>query len=602
MSSAPLRVLLVEDDRDDALIILRHLREKPDRFLVEHAVTVDAARQRLRAGGIDVVLLDLNLPDCRGPETVARMREGLTRVPIIVMTGVDDEHVALEAARAGAQDYLVKGQQRGEVLSRTLHYAVERHHAAEELRRYAEMLASSEARFRRLIDELADGIIIVDDDGDVRLVNRAALAMYGRGEEEVIGQPFGFPVVAGETTTIQILRVDAERVIAEMRVAETTWHGRRALLASLRDISAHRRAEALEHRLSAEEEVVRRLKDLDRMKNEFISTVTHELRTPMTPLRSAVEMLLDGTLGPLANAQQQQALEMMDRNIQRLARFATDVLTLARLDAGRYPLQTAPFSLRAVLQPVVELLRADGTDNGDVSLEVDAALTVEADADALAQVVTNLVRNALVHNPPGTRVTVAARVRSDDFVEVAVADDGAGIPEDAQGQLFGRFFQAGREAGPGYRGTGLGLAVCKELVEAQGGALTFESEEGAGTTFRFTLPTVRDRPAPLFGRLAQKAELITADQLEEALRRQRRDGRDALRLGEVLVGMKALSAGAVAELLAAQDVEILACLACGRRFNARRYREGPPPRCPGCDDPLTPAQKGEDVRVESDVR
>jgi signal transduction histidine kinase len=183
---------------------------------------------------IDIVLLDLGLPDSQGLDTFARAYAHAPEVPIIVLTSSDDESLALEAVRKGAQDYLVKGEIDRHTLTLSMRYAIERKHV---------VLRDGEARLRNIIEKNVDGIIIVDGNGIVRFVNPAGEALFGQKAEEFLEQLFGFPVVAGETVEIDIVRSTRERVIAEMRVVETEWRGEKAYLLSLRDITERKRME-----------------------------------------------------------------------------------------------------------------------------------------------------------------------------------------------------------------------------------------------------------------------------------------------------------------------------------------------------------------------
>ena len=250
---------------------------------------------------------------------------------------------------------------------------------------------------------------------------------------------------------------------------------------------AARRSEELQKRLEAEKMVVQQLREIDAAKDQFVETVTHELRTPMAPLRSAIDLFLDGLVGPLT-VKQREILEMMRRNVERLSHFATDILLLSRIQTGNQPLQTMRISLLESIVPVVALLqqRAD-QERKTLTVDIPPELTVYADSDALAQITTNLVTNAIVHTPEGTRITLASH-RAGAVVQVSVSDTGAGMPEEALRKLFTPFFQANRKHGPGYRGMGLGLAICKGLVERMGGRISVDSAPGAGSTFAFTLP------------------------------------------------------------------------------------------------------------------
>jgi signal transduction histidine kinase len=260
------------------------------------------------------------------------------------------------------------------------------------------------------------------------------------------------------------------------------------LLGVFRDITQRREAEEARRKIEAQKLVVEKLKELNRIKDEFVETVTHELRTPMTPLRSSVDLLLDGSLGDLA-PQQKKYLEMMKRNIDRLSRFATEVLTFSKLESGSYKLHPREISVLSVVRTVTDLLKRKTTETDtSIGVEVRAESFAYADPDAVSEVITNLLANAIVHNPAGTHVRVSSRPVDEHFVEVSIADNGRGIPEDMLDRIFEKFFQAGRECGPGYRGIGIGLTVCKTLVEKMGGTISVQSRVSEGSIFKFTLP------------------------------------------------------------------------------------------------------------------
>ena len=244
MDDKRIEVLLVEDNPEDALLIREMLAEvRGMTFGLECTDRLSTGLERLAAGGIDVVVLDLELPDSHGLDAFTRAYAQAPDVPMIVLSGLDDEMLAVKAVRGGAQDYLVKGQMDGDLLARAMRYAIERQQAEKALQ-------SSEARFRALIEKNADGIIVADKEGVVRFVNPAAEALLGRQAEDLVGELFGFPVVAGETEEVDIVRRSGERVVAEMRVVEMEWEGESACLASLRDITERvRMAEALGKRM-----------------------------------------------------------------------------------------------------------------------------------------------------------------------------------------------------------------------------------------------------------------------------------------------------------------------------------------------------------------
>ena len=232
------KVLLIEDNEDDALLLREALNDVSGAlFNLEWVNRLSTGLARLAGGGIDVVLLDLGLPDSQGFKTFARTHASAPQVPIIVLSGLDDETLAITAVREGAQDYLVKGQVDGNLLARALRYAVERQHLRVELTHYVEALQDSQARFRRIIDESVDGILIIDQEGIIRFANPAAEALFGRSAEELLGQPFGFSVTEDQATELDIVTGDQKRLVADMHLTTTEWEGQSARLASLHDIT-----------------------------------------------------------------------------------------------------------------------------------------------------------------------------------------------------------------------------------------------------------------------------------------------------------------------------------------------------------------------------
>ena len=263
MNSEPVKILLIEDNPGDAHLIREMLAEvRGALFDLAWVDRLSTGLERLAEGGIDLILLDLSLPDSQGIDTFVRTHAQAPEVPIVVLSGLDDEALALNAMKEGAQDYLVKGQVEGDSLARAIPYAIER--------------KQNELRLRNIIEKNADGIIIVDKDGLVQFVNPAAVALFERKAEELLGEMFGFPVVADEITELDIIHGDGETVTAEMRVVETEWEGEISYLASLRDITERRRAEEA---LKASQEYAKNLidssidmiiaVDKDRKINEF---------------------------------------------------------------------------------------------------------------------------------------------------------------------------------------------------------------------------------------------------------------------------------------------------------------------------------------------
>ena len=235
-------------------------------------------------------------------------------------------------------------------------------------------------------------------------------------------------------------------------------------------------------------------KEMDRMKSEFISTVNHELRTPITAMIGALGLLRHGAVGPLPD-KAATFLDMAYQNGERLSALVNDILTLEDMNAGRTPLQIKPVELASFLEHAISVNAglAKKKDMRVVLEPASASLRVHADADRLLQVVTNLLSNAVKFSPAGEKVTLTTEAKG-AVARVSVIDNGSGIPVEFRQRLFERFAQADGSNTRSQGGTGLGLAVCKTLIEGMGGQIGYASDVGKGATFYFDLPLAGDAP------------------------------------------------------------------------------------------------------------
>jgi signal transduction histidine kinase len=229
-----------------------------------------------------------------------------------------------------------------------------------------------------------------------------------------------------------------------------------------------------------------RLHELDRMRSQMIATVSHEFRTPLTPIASHVELLLDGT-DPLT-ADQRESLEAVDRSVTRLRRLVDDLLTVRRVEQGLLDIHPAPVNVASLVAtqtaqftPYARRLEVD------LSCHVIPGPTAEADADRLGTVLDNLIANALKFTPAGGRVEVTARVEDGRWT-IRVADTGRGVPAGDLPHVFEPFYRGAHVVHEGLPGSGLGLSVARALVEGHGGEIDAQSTPGRGSTFTVRLP------------------------------------------------------------------------------------------------------------------
>jgi signal transduction histidine kinase len=288
--------------------------------------------------------------------------------------------------------------------------------------------------------------------------------------------------------------VDISLTISPIREASGTLIGFATIA---QDITKRKRVEAererLLHELASQNE---RLRELDRLKDEFVALVSHELRTPLTSIRGYLELVLEGEAGDL-NDEQRQFLGVVERNAHRLLALVGDLLFLAQMEAGKLSLEVGAVDLSAIAAESVETARPLAEEK-DVTLTLATGplALIAGDRARLAQLLDNLISNGIKFTPSGGRVDVRVRSQRGSAV-MEVRDTGMGIPSDEQQHLFERFFRTSRATEQAIPGTGLGLAISKAIVHAHGGRITLTSEEGAGTTFQVSIPIRQAQPSPL---------------------------------------------------------------------------------------------------------
>jgi signal transduction histidine kinase/ActR/RegA family two-component response regulator len=334
--------------------------------------------------------------------------------------------------------------------------------------------------------------------GDIHEVKNRLHPLYQRLEEMVQAKSFVAVPLKIKDTVLGALTVDRAR---EHRLGQddvdliATVASQVAI--ALDNTNAYRRIEELIAGLEAKvrertgelERANERLRELDRLKSEFLAHVSHELRTPLTSIKGFAENMLDG-LGGRLSEKQEHYLTRIRVNGMRLERMISDLLDRSRIESGKIELALAEVALPGVAAEVIEQLRmvAEGKRQ---RLQLDCSapdVTVWADADRLSQILTNLIDNAIKYTPEEGTVMVRVARQSSHTAKISVSDTGEGISPDALPKLFDRFFRVSRRRRSPVKGLGLGLSIVKDLVELHGGVIAVKSEEGKGTEFTVTLP------------------------------------------------------------------------------------------------------------------
>jgi len=331
-------------------------------------------------------------------------------------------------------------------------------------------------RLAAALNSSVDAVLAVDPDGRITFANAAAERLLERQHERLAGDSFA--LVMPNEQVLAALR--ASRQDGQRHAALIEQPGRRHLQVITTPIVSGGEWSVLV--------VVHDLTDVKRteqVRRDFIANVSHELRTPLASLKSVIETLQEGALDDKAAAR--EFLARADAEVDRIVQIMEELLELSRIESGEVPLAAEPVQIGQVLARAVARLRHQAQRQGiELSLEAAPDLPpIQGDAERLERVAVNLIHNALKFTPAGGAVRVQAACQ-DGSVVVKVSDTGAGIAAEELPRIFERFYKVERARSGA--GTGLGLAIVKHTVEAHGGAVAVESEEGRGATFSFSLP------------------------------------------------------------------------------------------------------------------
>ena len=234
---------------------------------------------------------------------------------------------------------------------------------------------------------------------------------------------------------------------------------------------------------------VSREKLVERMKTEFVSIAAHQLRTPLSAIKWTLKMFLDGDLGELTKEQKEFAEKSYISN-ERMINLVNDLLDVSRIEEGRYLYKLTPARMERIIQAIINSLSRVAKRKGiviDFVKKQKSFPQVKVDAEKIGLVIQNLIDNAVKYTPEKGKITVSLS-KTGNNLKVEVADTGMGIPKDQQGRIFSKFFRGANALKTETVGSGLGLFIVKNIVEAHKGKIWFESEEGKGTTFFFTIP------------------------------------------------------------------------------------------------------------------
>lgn len=492
MTSNQIHALLIEDDPDDILLLKETLAEVGlGRIKLDYADRLSKGLIQLSGQSYDVILLDLNLPDSRGLETLITTVKRFPKIPVVVLSGLADDATTIEAVRRGAQDYLVKGEISGPLVMRVVRYAIERKQVEAALR-------ASEARYRTLVETSPNGITLADLEGKLLLCNQQAARLYGYANPEAMLGINVFKLIAPGDRRLAIL--NTQKTLNESRIisAEYTLLRRDDSQFPAEVSSAVLRDNAgtptgfisITHDITERKKANEAEKQLVMLEKEFISSVSLELRTPLLSLMEYQNLLRNGKVHD--SVAQNEVLAHASMDAGRLLDMVDELLDFSLLEGERLILNWKKVDFAKVITNVLETLheQANAKRVTLLSAPMDSSLVADMDPTRMRRVLVNLVNNAIKSSVTGGKVLVTGKLMNGVIV-INVIDEGIGISSEDSSRIFEKYFQVSHTLDQDTSGMGLGLYTSKQIVEAHDGTLSVSSQEGAGSTYTLTFPITK---------------------------------------------------------------------------------------------------------------
>lgn len=346
-------------------------------------------------------------------------------------------------------------------------------------------IEQNESQLESVLDNMINGIVMIDGGGQILLMNRRAEEVLGFSAPELVGRHFAeakqqyelLQMIQEGLTSKVHLREEITFYFPEERLLElnlvpvlTDSDEFTGVLLVLQDVSAIRR--------------------LERMRSEFVANVSHELKTPITAVKGFAETLLGGAVKDEETTR--SFLQIIYDESDRLNRLIGDILELSKVESRRVPLVFSPVEVDSFVSKTVKLLEAEAERKKiTVHMNIEQGLYVEADEDRLRQIIMNLLSNGINYTPEGGRVSIKIEGKGEDHIHIEISDSGIGIPKKDLPRIFERFYRVDKARSRSSGGTGLGLSIVKHLVELHKGTISVTSTVGSGSTFIIELPVLQ---------------------------------------------------------------------------------------------------------------
>lgn len=468
----------------------------------------------------DLVIADMNLPD---GNALSLLKGSLDSQPwpVLVMTSYGDEELAVKALKSGALDYIVKSPETFRNISHVVNRNLRDWRNYKKGKKIEADLRESEKKFRSLFETMAQGVVYQNASGYIFEANPAAQKLLGLTLDQMQGRASADPrwkaiqedgsdfpgeehpailsLKSGKPVMDKVMGVynpveESYRwimvnAIPQFRENESLPY---QVFTTFSDISDLKKAEEALQKQNVElKHAKEKAEESDKLKSAFMANMSHEIRTPMNGILGFADLLKTPNL---SGESQQKYIEIIELSGRRMLEIINDLIDISKIEAGQVEIKSEPFKLKALCDELFEFFKPEADARGIqliANLQLPSvAYLLNSDRIKLAQVITNLIKNALKFTGSGGRIEVGCRLENENMLYIYVRDNGVGIRKELQDKIFERFRQGDKSETEIHEGVGLGLSISKAFVEMLGGTIGLESEVGEGSEFFIKLPIV----------------------------------------------------------------------------------------------------------------